>query len=127
MATKKEIFHVLGMGCAGCATKVQNALSKREGVTEAKVNFADSTVMIEYDTTLPPSALQKTVEETGYELIIENEENQSEKLQQEEYRRLKRRTWGAILLSLPVFVIGMFFMHMPYANWIMLACTLPYC
>ncbi len=125
MATKKEIFHVLGMGCAGCATKVQNALSKREGVTEAKVNFADSTVMIEYDTTLPPSALQKTVEETGYELIIENEENQSEKLQQEEYRRLKRRTWGAILLSLPVFVIGMFFMHMPYANWIMLACTLP--
>ena len=63
------------MGCAGCATKVQNALSKREGVTEAKVNFADSTVMIEYDTTLPPSALQKTVEETGYELIIENEEN----------------------------------------------------
>ena len=29
------------------------------------------------------------------------------------------------MLSLPVFVIGMFFMHMPYGNWIMLGFTLP--
>ncbi|MFR3854017.1 MAG: copper-translocating P-type ATPase, partial [Odoribacter splanchnicus] len=32
---------------------------------------------------------------------------------------------GALLLSLPVFVIGMFFMHIPYGNWIMLGFTLP--
>lgn len=38
---------------------------------------------------------------------------------------LKRKTTGAILLAIPVFVIGMFFMHMPYGNWIMLAFTLP--
>ena len=29
------------------------------------------------------------------------------------------------MLALPVFIIGMFFMHMPYGNWIMLAFTLP--
>lgn len=125
MATKKEIYHVLGMGCAGCAIKVQNALSKWEGVTDAKVNFADSTVTIEHDASLRPGDLQKIVQDAGYDLIIENEESQAEKLQQQEYLHLKRHTWGAILFSLPVFIIGMFFMHMPYANWIMLAFTLP--
>lgn len=32
---KKEIFYVLGMSCAGCATNVQEALSGREGVYQA--------------------------------------------------------------------------------------------
>ena len=41
------------------------------------------------------------------------------------YDKLRRKTIGALLLSLPVFVIGMFFMHMPYGNWIMLGFTLP--
>lgn len=43
----------------------------------------------------------------------------------EAYDKLHRKTIGALLLSLPVFVIGMFFMHMPYGNWIMLGFTLP--
>lgn len=43
----------------------------------------------------------------------------------EAYDKLRRKTIGALLLSLPVFVIGMFFMHMPYGNWIMLGFTLP--
>lgn len=43
----------------------------------------------------------------------------------EAYDKLRRKTIGALLLSLPVFVIGMFFMHIPYGNWIMLGFTLP--
>ena len=35
------------------------------------------------------------------------------------YRALKFRTTWAIVLSVPVMVIGMFFMDMPYANLIM--------
>ena len=50
---------------------------------------------------------------------------QAEILQREAYDKLRRKTIGALLLSLPVFVIGMFFMHIPYGNWIMLGFTLP--
>lgn len=125
---KKEIFYVLGMSCAGCAANIQKVLSEHEGVIEARVNFAASTVMVEYDQTRVSAAdLRETVQDAGYDLVLENEEGESqgEALQREEYLKLKRRTTGAILLALPVFIIGMFFMHMPYGDWIMLAFTLP--
>lgn len=125
---KKEIFYVLGMSCAGCAANVQEALAARKGVVDAKVNFAASTVMIEYHyPEVSPSDLQKTVRDAGYDLVVEDdgEESQVENLQRQEYLKLKHRTIGAIVLALPVFIIGMFFMHMPYGNWIMLLFTLP--
>lgn len=116
------------MSCAGCAANVQQALSERKGVVEARVNFAASNVMVEYNPALVSDKdLQKTVQEAGYDLLLENEtaSDQAETLQQEAYEKLRRKTVGALLLSLPVFVIGMFFMHMPYGNWIMLGFTLP--
>lgn len=123
---KKEIFYVLGMSCAGCAANVQEALSVREGVKEAKVNFASATVMVEYDASkVVPADLQQTVRDAGYDLVLEEEENQAENLQWEAYQQLKRKTIGAVVLAFPVFIIGMFFMHMPYGDWIMLALTLP--
>lgn len=125
---KKEIFYVTGMSCAGCAASVESVLAEQKGVDEAKVNFASSTVMVNYDPETVTSAdLKKAVQAAGYDLIIEDEEeeNQAEKLQREEYRKLKQKTVGAIVLALPVFIIGMFFMHMPYGNWIMLVFTLP--
>lgn len=124
---KKEIFYVSGMSCAGCAATVESTLAAQNGVKAARVNFAASSVMVDYDEdTVTPAALQKALQDAGYDLILDEEdENGPEKLQQEEYRKLKQKTTGAILLALPVFVIGMFFMHMPYGNWVMLAFTLP--
>src|SRR5690606_15042090 len=44
---------------------------------------------------------------------------------EKKYRSLKNRTIWAIILSLPVVVIGMFFMDMPYGNEIMLLFSTP--
>ena len=41
------------------------------------------------------------------------------------YKKLKIRTTWAILLSLPVAIIGMFFMDMPYANYVMWLLSTP--
>ena len=125
---EKKSFYVIGMSCAGCAANIQQALSERKGVIEARVNFAASDVIVEYNPTLVSDKdLQKTVQAAGYDLLLENETEpeQAEILQREAYDKLHRKTIGALLLSLPVFVIGMFFMHMPYGNWIMLGFTLP--
>ena len=124
----KETFQVLGMSCAVCALNVETTLGAQEGVYEAKVNFAGSTVLVDYNPrVITPVELQKAVESAGYELVVENTEDtdQADRLQREEFLALKRKTIGAIVLALPVFVIGMFFMHMPYGNWIMLAFTIP--
>lgn len=124
---KKEIFYVTGMMCAGCASTVERTVAEQKGVKEARVNFAASTVMVDYDSAeVSPGDLQKAVQAAGYDLLIgEEQEGKAQDLQREEYETLKRKTIGAVLLSLPVFVIGMFFMHMPYGNWIMLAFTVP--
>ena len=125
---EKKSFYVIGMSCAGCAANIQQALSERKGVIEARVNFAASDVIVEYNPALVSDKdLQKTVQEAGYDLLLENETEpeQAEILQREAYDKLRRKTIGALLLSLPVFVIGMFFMHMPYGNWFMLGFTLP--
>ena len=124
----KETFQVLGMSCAVCALNVETTLGAQEGVYEAKVNFAGSTVLVDYNPrVITPVELQKAVEAAGYELVVENTEDtdQADRLQREEFLVLKRKTIGAIVLAVPVFVIGMFFMHMPYGNWIMLAFTIP--
>ena len=116
------------MHCAGCASNIERVLNRKEGVNQAAVNFAASTVLIDYNPeVITPEQLREAVDNAGFELHIDGDEDEeeSEEEQQREYKKLKQNTLWAIGLALPVFVIGMFFMHMPYANWIMLALTVP--
>ena len=45
---KKEIFPVVGMSCASCATRVEKTLNSQPGVQEASVNYASATVQVAY-------------------------------------------------------------------------------
>lgn len=126
MEQKKETFALSGMSCAACAARVEKALNACEGVIRAGVNFAASTAMVEYDgTRCNPLRLQKAVRDAGYELLTEDNADKLAKEQHDRYRSLKRRMIAATVLSLPVVVIGMFFMDMPYANLIMLVLSTP--
>ncbi|MDE5875114.1 MAG: heavy metal translocating P-type ATPase, partial [Muribaculaceae bacterium] len=124
--TLKTIYPVAGMGCAACAARIEKTLSSAPGVEEAAVNFANSTVSVSFDQGLTsPEALRKAVVDAGYDLIIEEGKVDLEQQHREAYRSLRRRTVAAVLLSLPVVVIGMFFMHIPYANLIMFLLSTP--
>ncbi|MDO1449214.1 heavy metal translocating P-type ATPase [Rhodocytophaga aerolata] len=119
---------VTGMTCAACAVSVESILKSQEGVKDAGVNFANQTAWVDFNpsqVTLPK--LQQVIQSIGYDLIID-EENANEKQQEAQlkhYKQLKSKTIWAAILSAPVVVIGMFFMDMPYANWIMLVLSLP--
>ncbi len=98
------------------------------GVKNAGVNFANSTAFAEYDNEqVQPESLQNAIQSIGYNLIISSEDPyaEQEKLQQEEYRKVKRRFIGSAALALPVFLIGMFFHAMSYGDWISLLLTTP--
>lgn len=126
--TVKKTYRVTGMHCAGCAANIEKVLSRREGVVSAAVNFAASTVLIEYDpVTVSPEQLRQVVEGAGFDMAVggDEDEEEAEHEQAAEYRRLRRNTAWAVALALPVFVTGMFFMHGRWANWVMLAFTLP--
>jgi Cu2+-exporting ATPase len=123
----KQTFPVLGMSCAACAVSVESMLKSTRGVQDAGVNYASQTAWAEYDKSVKTEDLQNAVRAIGYDLIIDSEDPQLEQQQARErdYDQLKSRTIWAALLSLPVVVIGMFFMDIQYANWIMMALSFP--
>ena len=43
----KKIFRLEGLACAGCATKIQDEVSKLDGVNSATVNFTTAKLTIE--------------------------------------------------------------------------------
>src|SRR5829696_6671554 len=55
------------MSCASCVRRVERALSKQEGVTEASVNFAAEKATVSYEpATTSPHALIRAIQDAGY-------------------------------------------------------------
>jgi P-type Cu2+ transporter len=125
----KKTFPVLKMTCASCAANIERVINFQDGVVHASVNFASSTVLVEYlPEVIQPEVFKKAVQASGYDLIITDDSDKTEKLeeiQDKKYQQLKWRTIGAAILSLPVVIIGMFLMNMPYANPIMWLLSTP--
>lgn len=127
--TVKETFPVMNMSCASCAVRTEKIVQSVEGVVSSSVNFATGSLTVEYnpDITNPP-ALKKSVQDGGYDLLIENKGSKAEDLElitEKRYQLLKNKVILAIILSLPVVLIGMFFMNIPYANELMWLFTTP--
>lgn len=121
-ATVKQIFPVVGMSCAACAARVDKTLNSLEGVT-ASVNYAAAAVTVSYPPeACSPEKLREAVRNAGYDLLIDTAtdvEAEAARLRNRHYVQLKRRTIGAIALSLPLSVISMCFPQLPYAGYIM--------
>ncbi len=123
----KESFPVTGMTCAACASSVESILEHTEGVYNASVNFANSSVLVEYDNQLSPNDLQNALRAVGYDLIVdvENPSEVQQELQQKHYQDIKKRTLWSAILTLPIFILGMFFMQWEPGKWVSLALTIP--
>lgn len=129
VTTTRHTFPVLGMTCASCALSAETIVKSQPGVISASVNFASGNLSVEY---LPemtnPLALQKAVQTLGYDLFIEETNSPDKTIEQihkQKFQALKTKTVWAIILSLPVVIIGMFFMDIQYANLLMWAFSTP--
>ncbi|ULT25334.1 cation transporter [Sphingobacterium sp. E70] len=123
VSTVVKTFPVLGMTCASCAGSAESMVKYESGVVNASVNFATGNLTVEYLPNITDAVkIQKAVQAGGYDLLVEDESTQQETLESihaEKFRTLKSKTIWAIILSLPVVAIGMFFMDIPYADPIM--------
>lgn len=71
MSIKKINIDINGMTCAACSTRVEKALNKKEGVSNAVVNLLGQKATIEFDSeSIQPNELVKTIEKTGYEVPL---------------------------------------------------------
>jgi Cu+-exporting ATPase len=135
-----------GMTCASCARRVERALARTPGVTEASVNLATERASVAYDPTAANIAdLTAAVERAGYgaaELrtaavpldesageVAEAGEARPDALEERRARELRHRRDTLILgiaLAIPVVLLSMFFMNaFPGENYLLLALTAP--
>ena len=122
----KNTYPVLGMSCASCAARVDKTLNGLPGVYQATVNYATAVTQVEYNPEVCSDAtLQAAVQDAGYDLLVdigEDAADKAEEIRLTRYRKIKRRTVAALLLSLPIMVISMFFediSSLKYVLWIL--------
>lgn len=114
------------MSCASCAARVDKTLNGLPGVYQATVNYATAVAQVEYNPEVCSDAtLQSAVQDAGYDLLVDTGEDAADKAEEirlTRYRKIKRRTVAALLLSLPIMVISMFFediSSLKYVLWIL--------
>lgn len=124
--TETKVLPVLEMSCAVCAGNVESTVQALSGVEKASVNFAAGTLTVTYNpSVITLEVMQAAVQAAGYDLIVEAEDPVA--MQEEKARmhyKLRRNTIGAWTLSIPLALLGMVFMHVPFGNWIMMVLAL---
>jgi len=125
----KKNFPVGKLTCASCAVSVERILQSQKGVINATVNFANATAQLEFNSNeVSLHNLKEAVESIGYELLVsehENNEDHLDELRDNYLKSLIAKTLGSVFLSIPIVTIGMFFMNIPNANYIMAILATP--
>lgn len=107
---------IKGMSCASCVLRVEKALKKVPGVTQANVNLATHRASLELDTSIqaPQSLIAELLvasEKAGYEAsLIDGAQAAEQGLaaeQEQEVHALNRALTLALILTLPVFILEM--------------------
>jgi Cu2+-exporting ATPase len=123
-----KTYPVTGMSCASCAARTESFVRKLAGIKNASVNFADNSIRVEFfPEEITPSEMKRAVQSIGYDIIIDEANSQEliEEAQNIHFKRSRINTVGAAVLSMPLLVIAMFFMDIPYADFIMMALATP--
>lgn len=127
--TVKKSYPVLNMTCASCASGTQSILEQQPGVLTASVNYANGIAQIEFIPEITNAfKLKGSLQSVGYDLMIDEGDEAKDAIESAKYKKLqtlKLKTIGAAILSLPIVVISMFFMHIVYGNYIMWVLSTP--
>ncbi len=116
------------MHCASCAARTEEFVKTLPGIAGASVNYADASIKVDFlSDEITPSEIRKAVRSIGYDIITDETHSQElkEEVQQLYLRKLRINTGGSAALSIPLVIIAMFFMTIPYANYIMMALAIP--
>jgi P-type Cu+ transporter len=111
--TESRTIPVSGMHCAGCTSRVQQALENTPGVTAANVNLMTNSATVEFDpSTVSAERLVETIRDTGYgaELPSQRESaresvDRQDAIRADEIRELKAK----FRISLAAAVLAMLF------------------
>jgi len=141
-AAERVRIPVGGMTCAACQARVQKALAKQPGVTDASVNLMMKQATVAFDpTVITPDRLVETIRKTGYEAELASpdqtafeEQAARDQAQAEEFAELRRKAIVsgvvgvlAMVFSMPLMAAnehaGMGTVADPFMRWAMTTLT----
>ncbi|MFA8439799.1 heavy metal translocating P-type ATPase [Pueribacillus sp. YX66] len=100
---QKSEFDISGMTCAACAAKIEQRINKLDGVSNATVNFALETMLVEYDEhQVTPVNMIEAIDRLGYTLIPKQEHNEKLDHKQQEIIKQTRKFIFSLILTLPL-------------------------
>jgi len=120
VATKKSIFPVIGMTCASCVARVEEALSSVPGVISVSVNLASEKATVEYLEGKAVADMRRAVKDAGYELGPEAQALEDvTTATKREIRILRNRFIVAAILAAVIMALGFgpSFPGKPYLLW----------
>jgi Cu+-exporting ATPase len=131
--TSEVTLNLEGMHCASCVARVEKALAGVPGVDQALVNLATRQARVRYDAGQADiKNLQNAVQDAGYTVTGWAPEAPPPPPPEVEAQSLKRRFLLALILSLPVFLGGMFpplpawlGLSPEFLAYLLLICTTP--
>lgn len=126
--TTNGIFPVTGMSCAACAHNLHHQLVHTPGVLNVAVNYAGSSVYIQYDPkVVQPQTMNYEAEKIGYSILFgDDAEARAAALEKAALLQLRKRLIVALALALLVMLLSMaHHWHFAYKNPLLLALSLP--
>lgn len=108
MSTSSIRLSITGMMCAGCVSAVETALTAVPGVTQANVNLAERTAMVQGE--IDSDLLKQAVQKVGFNAAVmqgKAAEDEKEAQEQAHAAQLWKRVWVAGIPGALLFISGM--------------------
>ena len=105
----KAKFDITGMSCAACSARIQNTVSKMDGVINAEVNLLTNSMAAEFDEAkISERDIIEQIEKIGYGASVKNSEQKKEELPKENAKDgLKKRFFLSLAFLLPLMYVSM--------------------
>lgn len=120
-------FPVMDMHSSNCARRVKLAIMELPGVAHVDVNLTSSSVLVKYDSAQVTSGeIRAAALSAGYDLIVDDE-NQVAFLEKEflrKSRRLRKQVIGTWVFAIPMLLLSVQTLNIPYSNFIRMGIAL---
>jgi len=111
---QKIRYHIDGMTCQACASRIEKVLNKKPFIAAASVNFASEEAQITYDDSQSdPAALVALIAKTGYSASLPQDSPPADEAAHPGWR-----LWLLLAINLP-FLVGMIGMMTGRHDWML--------
>lgn len=109
-------FAIGGMHCAACAVRNERTLGKIPGVRKVNVNLGTRRARVEFDEgAVTETALRDAVTDNGYDVLSDEAAGDPRRLAEQEVKTARERAFWAIALGVPVVILAMADISLPWS------------